>query len=495
MEKSLGIIGSGVSGLCSAKYGQSSGLKVKVFEKTDNLGGIWESKNGLTWESLKTNNSFYTFQFSDFPVKSTSNSQFLTNKQVYNYLKDYAIYFNIYDKICLNCLVVNVEKIENKWEVIYFNTKSNTYFEEVFDYIIIATGIYNYPNLDNYYKYINNKSNDKIKFIHSSEYKNPQEFENKNIIVVGASFSGTQIAVELSKSAKSVVNVLRKPYWFLSKNLYHETFQKKLPFDFLIFTREMQQKNTNFIIKNNKFAELSNQNNIQELYIDKNVDLPVKFVVVDDYVESIEKGLIKIVIGVITDIKDNKVIINNIIYKDVDAIILCTGYDVELNYLSNEIKNSLDYNNKIKDFPLNLYNCTFNPKFKNLAFVGVLSGSFIGSAEIQANYAVKYLLGKLNLNYFKIQDHLNDEEIKRKSINYKIPVYAISNYVNFCERLAEEMNVLPNFQKIKISDKILHDLLIKGPIVQSQYVEDFNLNVDKKRDLKNFILNYIKPKF
>lgn len=494
MEKTLGIVGSGVSGLCAGKYGQAAGFKISIFEKNEDVGGLWENKSGYTWDSLRTNNSKYTFQFSDFPANYFEKSEdFLTNKQVQRYLKDYAVHNKIYDKINFNSLVINLEKVENKFRITYQNTISKETKVEIFDYIIISTGFYNLPKLDDYSDFIKDPSNNKLKFVHSNEYRNPKQFENKNVCIVGASFSGTQIAVEIAKSAKSVVNVFRRRYWFLKKTMPHKTFQKELPNDFLVFSRGMYNESVTPKMRNIYYSQITSQNKTEELYVDANSELPIKIVLADDYLESIERGSIKIINGKITEIKNNIVRINNVSYDDFDYVLFCTGYKVELNFLGDNISKYLDYNPNLNDFPLNLYNCTFNPKLPNFACVGVFLGSFTGSAEIQAKYAIRYISEKLDLDYREIQNHLDGEEKKRKEKDYKIPSYAVSNYVSFCDRLAKEMKILPDLQQIKKEDEQLYNLLFNGPIVQSEYVDD--LNASKKSALKQMLLEYIKPKF
>ena len=44
----------------------------------------------------------------------------------------------------------------------------------------------------------------KGKIIHSHEYKEPKEFENKKVILVGCGVSGADIAVELSEISSKV---------------------------------------------------------------------------------------------------------------------------------------------------------------------------------------------------------------------------------------------------------------------------------------------------
>ena len=65
--------------------------------------------------------------------------------------------------------------------------------------VVVATGPFQNPALPP----ITRPSGD-IFQIHSSEYKNPQQLPEGNVLVVGAGSSGVQIADELQRSGKQV---------------------------------------------------------------------------------------------------------------------------------------------------------------------------------------------------------------------------------------------------------------------------------------------------
>ena len=87
----VAIIGAGPSGLTSAKYAIENGLVPTVFEKSNDICGLWSntSTNKAVWAGLYSNISYYTEQFSDHSWPKDI-LIFPTANDIYNYLKSYA---------------------------------------------------------------------------------------------------------------------------------------------------------------------------------------------------------------------------------------------------------------------------------------------------------------------------------------------------------------------------------------------------------------------
>ena len=128
--------------------------------------------------------------------------------------------------------------------------------------------------------------------------------------------------------------------------------------------------------------------------------------------------------------------------------------------IDEQILKSLQYDPDNQLSPLNLYNLTFNPLYSNLAFVGVYKGLFLGTAELQAKYALNYFIGKNSVHVSEIEEHLKKDLLLRKA---KVqPQYANGGYVNFLNIMAKEMGMMPDFEKMKASDPEIFDLAMNG---------------------------------
>ena len=99
--KKLAIIGAGPSGLISAKYALEAGLCPTLFEMSDEICGLWSSRNTAIWEGLRANTSRFIAMFSDHPWPSNTRI-YPMSYEMRQYLTSYAERFGLDRFIRLN---------------------------------------------------------------------------------------------------------------------------------------------------------------------------------------------------------------------------------------------------------------------------------------------------------------------------------------------------------------------------------------------------------
>ena len=107
MGKTIGIIGTGISGLLACKYTMEQGFNPIVFEAQSDIGGVWSK----TIESTKLQTPKHIYQFSDLAWPHSVRETFPDRNQVMEYLKSYAMHFNILGRIKFNSKVINVDYV------------------------------------------------------------------------------------------------------------------------------------------------------------------------------------------------------------------------------------------------------------------------------------------------------------------------------------------------------------------------------------------------
>ncbi|KAJ6876791.1 flavin-containing monooxygenase FMO GS-OX-like 4 [Populus alba x Populus x berolinensis] len=215
----VAVIGAGAAGLVAARELHREGHKVVVFEKDDQVGGLWmydprvePDPLGLDltrpvvhsslYESLRTNLPRETMGFMDYPFVTREGEgrdprRFPGHREVLMYLQDYAREFGIEEMVRFGCEVVNVEMIDSgKWKV-----KGDDFADhEDFDAVVVCVGHFTQPRIAE----IPGIDLWPGKQIHSHNYRIPEPFRDQIIILIGASASAADISVEIAELAKEV---------------------------------------------------------------------------------------------------------------------------------------------------------------------------------------------------------------------------------------------------------------------------------------------------
>ncbi|KAH0569046.1 flavin-containing monooxygenase FMO GS-OX3-like [Cotesia glomerata] len=217
-KKRVAIIGGGVAGLIVARHvsARTEDYSLMLFEQTDQVGGTWVytdrtevDKNGLPvhssmYKNLRTNLPKEIMQIPDFPFKNEDGPSFVHHSVIRQYLQDYAQHFNLFAHIKLNTLVKHVEPVilsdQTTWLVTYKNMATLEETTVRFDAVILCNGHYTVGNIPN----IRGRSTFNGTCIHSHQYRLPEKYKGKNVCILGASWSGIDIAIEVSKYAKKV---------------------------------------------------------------------------------------------------------------------------------------------------------------------------------------------------------------------------------------------------------------------------------------------------
>jgi cation diffusion facilitator CzcD-associated flavoprotein CzcO len=381
-RRRVAIIGSGPGGLVAAKYLKHHGFEPVVFEQDDDIGGQWNvrSPHSGVWPSMVTNTSRWLTCFSDLTLEPEV-AIFPSNKEILGYLKRYARRFDILSQVRFG---TRVELIERNPQGVGWLVRSNgaEAKSEIFPYVVVASGRFNkplmpsLPGLDSF--------GGQCGVLHSFGYKDPESFRGKRVLVIGCAISALEIASDLAMlGALRVVSTYRRQRYVMEKLV------AGIPSDVLAFSR---------------FAALNAEVTPRELLGEKMQDdilrvfgnpeqfgafrpagdfLTVGRALSQHFLALVAEGRIAVKPW-IREVQGRKVRFGDEIWEEFDAIILGTGFELSIPFLSPTISNILDLDTLHAD----LYKFTFHPDLAGLAFLGLWeqTGPYFPPLELQARW-------------------------------------------------------------------------------------------------------------
>ncbi|MDT5018124.1 MAG: hypothetical protein QOD39_4284, partial [Mycobacterium sp.] len=221
---SVAVIGAGPGGLVAARWLLSQGFEPTIYEQAPILGGQWTGLNGLSgvWPTMHTNTSRILTAFSDLEYENTL--VFPSNHDILDYLNRYADAFGLRERIRFDTRVDLLTRDDNGWIVGHSGRTQR------FDRVIVASGRFQspttptVPGLDTFAG--------SAKAITSHQYREPDPYRGKRVLIAGGAISALEIAVELAQlGAARVVVTQRRQRYVLPK------FAAGVPSDHRIFTR------------------------------------------------------------------------------------------------------------------------------------------------------------------------------------------------------------------------------------------------------------------
>jgi cation diffusion facilitator CzcD-associated flavoprotein CzcO len=180
------IVGAGPAGLALGYHLKQSGVPFVILDR-ESAGATWRHHyDHLALHSLKS-----LSRLPGLPMPEHY-PRFPTGEQVHAYLKGYAKHFDLPVRSG-----VSVQRVVRKGERWWLETNQGSLTTDV---LVAATGIWHQPKLPA----VPGLADFAGTVMHSRDYKRPEDFAGKRVLVVGAGNSGTEIATALTKTAAAV---------------------------------------------------------------------------------------------------------------------------------------------------------------------------------------------------------------------------------------------------------------------------------------------------
>ncbi|KAK3956939.1 hypothetical protein QBC32DRAFT_57092 [Pseudoneurospora amorphoporcata] len=252
VNKTVAVIGSGISGVCAAAHVLKHGLSVTVFERSDGAGGVWKFDerppedppyvyrppsygdqhhipSDVVFEGANTDLSSLEVRFAppspcyaglktnvptplmgtalgDWPEGSPASVSHSTALQ---YIRSLAKRSGLDAVTEFHTRVEDVRKTSDgsKWRITTLTMEKDDgipgarFVQRVrdLDLVVVASGHYNMPRIPQIEGLSGWKDSFPNRVIHSKRYRNPEKYRNQNVLVIGAGVSATDVCKELGE--------------------------------------------------------------------------------------------------------------------------------------------------------------------------------------------------------------------------------------------------------------------------------------------------------
>jgi cation diffusion facilitator CzcD-associated flavoprotein CzcO len=182
------VIGAGPAGLAAALALKDRGIRSLVVDRADRIASSWHQR----YEGLRLNT---WRRYSRLPNRPFPNGTptFPTRAQVIEYLERYAGEDGF--EVRLGTAAERIERDDADWLV------RTTAGELRAPEVVVATGYENRPVIPDW----SGRDGWNGQTLHSSEYRNPEPFRGRKVLVAGPGSSGMEIAHELAEGGAAKV--------------------------------------------------------------------------------------------------------------------------------------------------------------------------------------------------------------------------------------------------------------------------------------------------
>ncbi|WP_413990326.1 flavin-containing monooxygenase [Labrys okinawensis] len=182
------IIGAGQAGLSVGHYLTSRGIDHIILDGASRIGDNWRAR----WDSLRL---FSPAHFDGLPGMAfpKGKEHFPSKDQMADYLEAYAERFRLPVQ-----LGTKVDRIYTGGDG-YVVSAGPTLYQAA--HVVVAMSGYREPKILAFAKQLSPA----ITQLHSSDYRNPSQLREGNVLIVGAGNSGSEIAMELATAGHRVI--------------------------------------------------------------------------------------------------------------------------------------------------------------------------------------------------------------------------------------------------------------------------------------------------
>lgn len=367
-RRRVAVIGAGAGGLSAARHLLARGHEVVVYEAGSRVGGLWvyDNDNGLSaaYDSLHINSEPRVTHYAGFPFPDGT-SLFPSHRDITAYLESFADSFQIRERIRFNSRITSVHPLDDTpgrgWLVTVGNDEPIR-----FDDVVVATGHQGIPSHPDF------AATFKGEYLHSHDYRKPEPFRGKRVLVVGVGNSGLDIAADVCTVAAQTIVSARSPVLIMPRMVLGVPSARVLglfnkPFVPWIVQRQVMRTISRAF--HGRMEQWGLRTPKTRTHPASNATfmahVAYRKIAIRPGVESVEGATVKYTDGT---------------SDDIDTMIAATGYELHLPFLSAEVS-------PVVGRRLDAYKRVVHPSWPGLYFVGffnVSGGANISMMDVQS---------------------------------------------------------------------------------------------------------------
>ena len=228
-KKRVAIIGAGPSGLAQLRAFQSAQAKgadipeIVCFEKQDNWGGLWNYswRTGVDQYGEPVHGSMYRYLWSNGPKEGLEFADYSFDEHfggaiasfppravLFDYIEGRVKKADVRKYIRFSNVIRNVayQDSSDTFMITAEDLPNNKQYQEEFDYVIVSSGHFSTPNVPEYPGF--NHFGGRI--MHAHDFRDALEFKDKDILILGTSYSAEDIGSQCWKYGAKTITVAHR---------------------------------------------------------------------------------------------------------------------------------------------------------------------------------------------------------------------------------------------------------------------------------------------
>jgi dimethylaniline monooxygenase (N-oxide forming) len=210
-DGTVGIIGAGGSGILAATALHRREVPFELLEARDGVGGTWrydpEGTGSAAYESLVMNTSKLATSPRALRIPGPP-WRYAKRAEMQNYMERLVDKQELRGDIRLNWRVQEARPDAGGWTLVSTDAEERSYGS-----IICALGSNGKPRRAEI------PGDFRGEQLHSLEYRSPNRFAGRDVLVIGLGTSGAEVAGELAGVARCVRVAVRSPLWLMTRRL------------------------------------------------------------------------------------------------------------------------------------------------------------------------------------------------------------------------------------------------------------------------------------